>query len=187
MSAVNENKQFVKVMDYIPDILVDLPYATDHNFVGCAFYQFSDAWLRLGTVKKLERAQAALRKLGLGLKIWDAFRPVSAQYLLWEVLPDPRYVADPHRGFSNHSRGNCVDVTLVDRQGQPVKMPSGFDCFQEAALCQDGEALAHAELLKKTMVRAGFRPLEEEWWHFVDRDGYEVEKEFIPIQKEENS
>lgn len=74
-----------------------------------------------------------LAERDLALKIWDAYRPVSAQFRLWEVCPDPQYVADPTKDYSGHSRGNTVDVTLVSADGSPVPMPTDFDDFTAMA------------------------------------------------------
>ena len=113
-------EDFVRVADWIPDIYTDLRYAADNNFTGQAIYDFSDAYLRYGTVQKLAAVQETVAESGCSLLIWDAFRPASAQFRLWEICPDPAYVANPEKGFSSHSRGNTVDVTLVTADGQPV-------------------------------------------------------------------
>ena len=126
-------EDFVRVADWIPDIYTDLRYAADNNFTGQAIYDFSDAYLRYGTVQKLVAAQETIAESGCSLLIWDAFRPVSAQFRLWEICPDPAYVANPEKGFSSHSRGNTVDVTLVTTDGQPVDMPTDFDDFTALA------------------------------------------------------
>ena len=126
-------EDFVRVADWIPDIYTDLRYAADNNFTGQAIYDFSDAYLRYGTVQKLVAAQETIAESGCSLLIWDAFRPASAQFRLWEICPDPAYVANPEKGFSSHSRGNTVDVTLVTTDGQPVDMPTDFDDFTALA------------------------------------------------------
>ena len=105
-------EDFVRVADWIPDIYTDLRYAADNNFTGQAIYDFSDAYLRYGTVQKLAAVQETVAESGCSLLIWDAFRPASAQFRLWEICPDPAYVANPEKGFSSHSRGNTVDVTI---------------------------------------------------------------------------
>ena len=177
-------ERFVRVRDVIPDILVELPYATPDNFMGRAVYGFTDAWLRQGTANKLAKVQAVLRAQGLGLKIWDAFRPPAAQFVMWEVLPDDDFVADPHKGFSNHSRGNTVDVTLVTAEGEELPMPTAFDDFSPRANRDysglDGERAENVRLLERMMEEAGFKPYFGEWWHFADRDVYPVEREFVP-------
>lgn len=175
---------FVRVLDYIPDMYQELKYATDRNFTGQVIYDFSDAYLRYGTVKKLAAVCNDLAELGLSLKIWDGFRPVSAQFKLWEVCPDPTFVANPEKGFSSHSRGNTVDVTLVDRDGNELEMPSEFDDFSAKANRDFSDctetAAAHAQLLEVLMEKHGFYGYFDEWWHFYDNDQYPVEETFSP-------
>ena len=113
-----EDADLVVVQDVIPTIYVELHYATTDNFTGQVIYDFTDARLRYGTVKKLARVQQALLEQGYSLKIWDAYRPVHAQFRLWEVCPNSAYVANPNTGYSSHSRGNTVDLTLVRRTGR---------------------------------------------------------------------
>lgn len=175
----------VPVSDYIPGIMVEIRYATADNFTGQRIYDFETPFLRYGTVKKLLAVQEQLEAQGLGLKIWDGFRPVSAQYFLWEVCPDPRYVADPRTGFSSHSRGNTVDITLVDATGSELIMPTGFDDFSPLADrdysdCSP-EAARNARLLQQIMESAGFTGYYGEWWHFTDTVSYAVEKSFTPV------
>lgn len=175
---------FVAVTDYIPNIQTDLKYADTDNFTGQVIYDFSTVYLRYGTVKKLEAVQADLDQLGLGLKIWDGFRPVSAQFRLWEVCPDSRYVANPNTGFSAHNRGNTVDVTLVDSQGKELTMPTGFDDFSPKADrdysdCPQ-EAADNALILEALMEKHGFIGYKNEWWHFTDAVAYPVEEAFQP-------
>lgn len=175
---------FVRVLDYIPDMYQELKYAADRNFTGQVIYDFSDAYLRYGTVKKLAAVCNDLAELGLSLKIWDGFRPVSAQFKLWEVCPDPTFVANPETGFSSHSRGNTVDVTLVDRDGNELEMPSEFDDFSAKANRDFSDctetAAAHAQLLEVLMEKHGFYGYFDEWWHFYDNDQYPVEETFSP-------
>ncbi len=163
---------------------MELKYATADNFTGTVIYDFQDAYLRYGTVKKLMQVQSALKEQGLGLKIWDGFRPTWAQFRLWEICPDPDFVSDPNVGFSNHSRGNTVDVTLVDSQGREVTMPTGFDDFSDLADrdysdCSE-EARKNALVLEKLMLAFGLKGYQGEWWHFTDERSYKVETEFTP-------
>lgn len=179
-----EDADFVRVMDYLPSVFQELMYATDRNFTGQVIYDFTDAYLRYGTVKKLAAVSEDLAEFGLALKIWDGFRPVSAQRRLWEVCPDPAYVANPNKGFSSHSRGNTVDLTLVDAAGNEVEMPTGFDDFsakadRNYADCTESAA-AHAQMLEILMEKHGFSGYFQEWWHFSDTDSYPVEENFAP-------
>lgn len=179
-----EPADFVLVTDCIPGIRVDLKYAAEDNFTGQAIYDFTEAHLRYGTVQKLAAAQETLSTQGYSLLIWDAFRPVKAQFRLWEVCPNPMYVANPEKGFSSHSRGNTVDVTLVLEDGSPVEMPTGFDDFSPLANRDYSDvpaaAAANARLLEDVMAECGFKPYSGEWWHFSDTDSYPVEEDFVP-------
>lgn len=171
--------EFVSAVVWAPGVVLDIKYASEDNFTGQRIYDFYGAYLRFGTVKKLAKAALMLRSEGKYLKIWDAYRPVSAQWKLWEVCPDPVYVANPEKGYSSHSRGNTVDVTLVDAEGNEVAMPTGFDDFTELADrdysdVEDRDAVRNAELLEKVMTGCGFRPYSGEWWHFTDEDSYEI-------------
>ena len=136
-------------------------------------------------MKKLQAVCAELAGQGLTLKIWDGFRPVSAQFRLWEVCPDDTYVANPNRGFSAHSRGNTVDVTLVDSLGNELEMPTDFDDFSGKADrdYSDVEEVPteHALLLQNTMEKYGFEGYFGEWWHFQDEISYPVEDVFEPV------
>lgn len=166
----------VAVSDYIPGIVVDLKYAGTDNFTGKAIYDFTEARLRYGTVKKLLAAQEKLTAEGYALEIWDAYRPASAQQALWNARPDPVYVADPATGGSNHTRGNTVDVTLVTADGGAVEMPSAFDDASSAADrdYSDVSAAARqdAQLLESVMTECGFSGYSVEWWHYADTDVY---------------
>ncbi len=180
-----EKEAFVRICDYIPNVVVELPYATQHNFTGQRIYDFTEPWLRYGTVQKLIMVQQELAEKDLYIKIWDGFRPVSAQFKLWEACPDPTYVANPIYGYSSHSRGNTVDITLVDSRGREITMPTGFDDFSARADrdysdCSQ-EAAENARLLEKTMVKYGFKPYFGEWWHFSDEESYPVEEGFQPV------
>ena len=184
-TAEPANDEFVRVVDYIPDVCVDLRYATENNFTGEIIYTFDEAYLRYGTVKKLRAVQDKLKENGLGLKIWDAFRPVAAQFKLWEICPDPKYVSDPNKKFSSHSRGNTVDVTLVDAEGAELAMPTGFDDFTELADRDYSDVKSKAAkknvlLLENTMTECGFKPYSGEWWHFSDTTEYDAAEDFMP-------
>lgn len=175
---------FVRVLDYIPGASQELMYATDGNFTGQVIYDFEDAYLRWGTVKKLQLVCGDLEELGLYIKIWDGFRPVSAQFALWEVCPDPTYVANPNTGHSSHSRGNTIDLTLVDANGVELVMPTGFDDFSEKANrnysdCTPEEE-GNAQLLEILMEKHGFSGYYGEWWHYSDTVSYPVETVFEP-------
>lgn len=177
-------EELVRIADYIPDIYVELRYASEDNFTGAVIYDFDEAYLRYGTVMKLAAAQEALSQAGLSLKIWDAFRPVQAQFTLWEVCPDPNYVANPETGYSGHSRGDTVDATLVRADGSAVEMPTDFDDFSVLADRDYSDvssaAAENARLLESVMTQAGFEAYYNEWWHFSDAAVYSVYQGELP-------
>lgn len=180
----SKNNLLVCVADYIPDIVVELRYASENNYTGKAVYDFQDAYLRYGTVKKLLKVQEQLRKQGYSLKIWDAFRPIGAQYILWEAHPDETYVNNPAKDPSAHTQGDTVDVTLVDAQGNELDMPSDYDVFsvqgdRDYTDCTP-EQKNNALILQNAMKKAGFSAYYAEWWHFSDKDSYSDNTAFDP-------
>ena len=177
----------VDIQDLDPTIIVDLKYATEDNFTGQRVYpEDAKAYLRLEVAEKLVEVHKKLQEIGLGLKVFDAYRPHSVQYKFWELVPDTRYVADPELG-SNHNRGAAVDVTLVDLEGNELVMPTGFDDFSEKArrdyYALSEEAIKNRELLEEYMFEGGFIPLPSEWWHFDDENIYEYSILDIPLDE----
>lgn len=178
---------FVRVQDYIPTIQQELRYATTNNFTGQVIYTFEEAYLRYGTVKKLQQVCEELETYGIGIKIWDAFRPLQAQAKLWEVCPDEKYVSHPNKGNRNHCRGLAVDITLYDlKTGKELEMPSGFDEFsalgdREYSDCS-AKATENSKLLESIMTKCGFKGYSKEWWHYNDTDTYPIEEVFVPAE-----
>jgi D-alanyl-D-alanine dipeptidase len=162
----------VRLSEVIPGICIDLKYASVDNFTGRVIYPFRECYLHRDAAEALKKAQLSLQNQGLGLKVWDGYRPMEAQKILWQICPDERYVANPEKG-SNHTRGVAVDVTLVDKEGQELKMPTRFDDFTVRAAAQyegsEREALRNRSLLQSAMTEAGFEMIETEWWHFAIR------------------
>jgi zinc D-Ala-D-Ala dipeptidase len=133
------------------------------------------ALVRPEVAQRLAMAQAFLRRHNYGLKIWDAYRPKSAQIQLWQASRNNVYVADPETtNGSLHSWGLAIDATLVDSRRQEVSMPTDFDDFTSAAMWRyqgaDPMIRAHLNLLQTAMREAGFYGLRAEWWHFVVTD-----------------
>lgn len=175
-----ENDEYVLVKKYIPDIYVELRYATENNFTGVKIYDFTDAYLRYGTVKKLANVQKELKEQGYSLKIWDAYRPFEAQQKLWEVYPDPNYVANPANGMKKHNLGGTVDITMVAADGSVISMPTEFDDFSLKADrnysdIEDEEAVKNVMILQKAMENNGFTGYQGEWWDYSDTVEYEAE------------
>ena len=181
----------------IPQLVLDLRYATANNFVGRELYgDFDGAYLHRDAASKLQEAARllALRRPGWRLRVLDALRPGRVQRVLWSVVVGTTmeiYVADPALG-SIHSFGMAVDVTLQDEAGQEVDMGTLFDDFtelaqpqNEAAMQADGrltaQQLEHRLLLRDCMVEAGFLTIPTEWWHFDGGDRPTIRSTFALV------
>ena len=180
-----EDTDFVRIADYIPTARVELAYATVNNFTGCRIYDFADAYLRYGTIRKLVKVSEELAEHGVGLIIWDGFRPAAAQAKLWEICPDPTFVSHPVTGKRTHCRGNTVDISVYDlTTGEDLPVPTGYDNFtayadRDYGDCSEDTA-ANARLLEQIMEKHGFTPYFAEWWHFADTEEYPVDEYFNP-------
>jgi len=161
--------ELVNIRKLLPDIVLDIRYATVNNFTGKVIYPTAQAYLVKPAAEALVLVQQELNEEQLGLKIFDAYRPLSAQKVLWEINPDPDYVADPAQG-SRHNRGAAVDVTLIDSDGNDIPMPTSYDTFSEKAHSGYSDlplpVLKNRTLLQNVMIKNGFEPLATEWWHF---------------------
>lgn len=153
-------------------IKLDIRYATDDNFVGRAVYPEARAFLQKPAAKAVARVHKKLRKQGLGLVIFDGYRPWTITKLFWDVVPEDKrkFVADPAKG-SKHNRGCAVDLSIFDlKTGELVDMPSGYDEFTERAspnfIGGTARQTANRELLRKLMEEEGFTVNPNEWWHF---------------------
>lgn len=167
------NNNLVELKTACKGILVDMRYATERNFFKTRLYDGDGAWLVAGAASKLAVAAGYAAERGFTLVVLDAYRPLSVQAKMWDILPKDGFVAHPSRG-SNHNRGAAVDVSLADAHGRELAMPSGFDEFSERASHEysqgDPLALWHRDQLRLFMERAGFKPYVAEWWHYNDPD-----------------
>lgn len=179
----------VDILQFAPDICVDVRYATQDNFTKTRLYPVNRCLLRERAARKLAQVQSDLSSRGLGLKVWDCYRPLAIQKRLWELVSDPRYVADPRKG-SRHNRAAAVDVTLVSLESggscREIEMPTGYDDFSPKAHRDYREASLRAVenrgLLETAMSGHGFQGLPTEWWHF-DAEGWENQPLLdVPLQ-----
>jgi zinc D-Ala-D-Ala dipeptidase len=157
---VNPDNSLVDVEKFIPGILLDIRYATDNNFTGRKVYDTSMAFVRKPLVEALLQIQNELEIKGLGLKIYDVYRPYSATLKFYKAYPNTNFVAAPWRG-SIHNRGCAVDVTLIDlNTKKELEMPTPFDDFTQKAgqLYMDlpQNILQNRQLLREVMIRHGF-------------------------------
>ena len=165
----------------------DLRYATPENFVHATLYPVAKAYLHRDAAQALVEVQHELAAQGLGLKIFDAYRPLSVQQRMWDLIHDERYVSNPALNAGRHTRGTAVDLTLVDREGHELPMPTPFDDFTErahrAAAGIPAEAAHNSKLLEAAMLKHGFLPYPFEWWHFDFRDWKQHPPLDVPIEK----
>ena len=171
---IKEINGFVLLTSLDKDIIIDLKYATTNNFTKKIIYPNNICVLRKTTASKLVKANTELEKLGYRIKVWDAYRPVYVQQIFWDIVKDSRFVANPKNGGSIHNKGCAVDITLVDKDGKDVKMPSKFDDFSSNAYRSNSkmtnEAKRNMDILTKCMIYNGFTTINTEWWHFEDSD-----------------
>lgn len=166
----NPEKELIDLEAYVPGIALDIRYATTNNFTGEQIYNEAKAYARRPVADALKKIQADLKKRGLGLKIYDAYRPYRATVKFYEVYRDTTYVASPYSG-SRHNRGCAVDLTVVDLStGQELKMPTGYDVFSREAWpstpVADAGIRKNRQLLIDAMEKYGFKVNASEWWHF---------------------
>ncbi len=153
-------------------IKLDIRYATTNNFTGKAVYPEARAFLQKPAAEAVVRVHKKLKEQGLGLVIYDGYRPWTITKLFWEVVTEDqrKFVADPAKG-SKHNRGCAVDLGIYDLEtGEAIPMPSGFDEFTERASPDynggTAEETRNRELLRKLMEAEGFAVNPREWWHF---------------------
>ena len=173
-------KELIDLEKFVPNLVLDIRYATTNNFTGEKIYNLSKAYARKPVADALKKIQADLNAKGLGIKIFDAYRPYKATVRFYEVYHDTTYVASPYRG-SRHNRGCALDLTVVDlKTGQELKMPTEFDSFKKEAWptseVKDPAIRANRQLLINAMEKHGFKVNASEWWHydFIGWKAYEV-------------
>lgn len=149
-------------------VLIDLKYATTDNFTSQVIYQDSRCFLRDAAMPFFEKAIELAAQQGYTFKILDAFRPQAAQYKLWDICPDPIYIANPDKG-SNHSRGVAIDLTLCTQTGEELDMATPFDFFDVTSHHGGSiskEAAHNRYQLLGIMMSAGWDLYQSEWWHY---------------------
>ncbi len=162
--------KLVDIEKISPSIVLDIRYATTNNFTKTKLYPSAKCFLQEPVAQALDNIQKELKAKGLGLKIWDGYRPHSVQYKLWEIVPDSRYVGRPEKG-SKHNCGCAVDLTIIRlSDGKELDMGTEFDNFTKKAwsICKDlsNQQLKNRKLLHAIMKKYGFKSIKTEWWHF---------------------
>lgn len=171
--AQSSKLEIVDVRERMPDVQIDAPYSGVSNFLDQKLYA-SDARTAYGgldAIVWLSRVREGLSEEGYDIKIWDFYRPRSVQWIMWNELPDARYVADP-RGGSNHNRGAAVDVTLVNLvTGVELDMGTAFDDFSDRAghayMNLPEDVFNRRTRLRMIMDAWGYSSYFAEWWHYT--------------------
>lgn len=160
---------FIRLADYSDDFEYDLRYATENNFLKSKVYECAECYTRVKTARALMAANADFGKQGYRIKFFDCYRPNAVQYKMWEIVPNPQYVANPVKG-SIHNKGGAVDITLVTLDGRAIDMGTDFDFFGRRAYHDNTDlpetVLSNRKILKETMERHGFWSIRTEWWHY---------------------
>ena len=171
-APVDQEQPVMDLVEITPpgfDVDIALAYATADNFMGKPVYRRANCYLHGIAAEALARACASAAALDLRLRIFDAFRPSEAQWVLWNHTPDPDFLADPERG-SPHSRGVAVDLTLIGKDGAAFDMGTGFDDFSPLSHHGNKEISAKTQenrlLLLGLMTEAGWDFYRNEWWHY---------------------
>lgn len=172
-----ENRRFreselTELNAQMPNLLLDIRYASDNNFMGSTFYRQPRAFMQREAAEALAKVQKLMNEKGYTLLIHDAYRPWYVTKMFWEATPDDMkiFVANPKNG-SRHNRGCAVDLSLADlKTGEPIDMGAGYDefstrSFPDYPVASDLQRW-HRELLRDAMESAGFTIYEFEWWHF---------------------
>ncbi len=172
--AKDSSNKLVNLQKLIPDIKLDIRYATKNNFLGEPVYNSVFAFLRLPAANALKEVQTELKKMGLGIKVFDAYRPYNATVKFYNKVKDTVYVASPWTG-SRHNRGCAIDLTLISlKTGKPLDMPTGFDSFSEKAhsdyIDLPANEIKNRDLLIGAMSKHGFINYSGEWWHYDFKD-----------------
>ncbi len=173
-------KELVDLSKFVPGLVLDIRYATTNNFTGTQIYNLAKAYARRPVAEALFKVQNELKPKGLGIKMFDAYRPYKATVKFYEVYKDTTYVASPYRG-SRHNRGCALDLTIINlKTGEELQMPTEYDSFKKEAWpstpVKDPVVRANRALLIEVMQKHGFKVNGSEWWHFdfIGWKNYEV-------------
>ncbi|MBT1700762.1 M15 family metallopeptidase [Fulvivirgaceae bacterium PWU4] len=163
-------KELIDLEKFVPGLVMDIRYATTNNFTHEKIYNMAKAYARRPVAEALKKVQEELKPQGLGIKMFDAYRPYKATIKFYEVYRDTTYVASPYRG-SRHNRGCALDLTVIDlKTGEELKMPTEYDSFKKEAWpstpVSDPLIRRNRQLLIDIMQKYGFRVNGSEWWHY---------------------
>ena len=183
----NPNNELIEIKKAIPNIKLDIRYATKNNFMKQVMYKQARAFARKPVVESLKKIQRELNKKGYGLKIFDGYRPYAITVEFYKKASDKNFVANPSKG-SKHNRGCAVDLTLIDlKTGKEVAMATPYDSFSAAAAANYEQVPAavkkNRDLLITTMKKFQLNVLDNEWWHYDFSGWQQYDLMDIPFEK----
>jgi len=183
----NPDNQLIEIKKAIPNINLDIRYATKNNFMQQVMYKQARAFARKPVIEALKKIQKELNKKGYGLKIFDGYRPYAITVEFYKKASDKNFVANPAKG-SKHNRGCAVDLTLVNlKTGKELVMPTPYDSFSAAAAAKyqnvSPEARKNRDFLIAIMGKYQMNVLENEWWHYDFSDWKNYNLMDIPFEK----
>jgi len=163
--------QYIDLSDY--DVIVSMQLSTEETTIKEPFYNRNLCLVQYDLLPKMLDAIELLRRDGYTMVIYDAYRPTSVQQRWFDVVRQHKWVADPSRGMGGvHDRGTALDISIVDKSGKLIEMPTPMHTFTEAASrlskTMTDTARINMNYLKEVMVSCGFDIINSEWWHFQD-------------------
>ncbi|RZK92799.1 MAG: D-alanyl-D-alanine dipeptidase [Pedobacter sp.] len=183
----NPNNELIEIKKAIPNVKLDIRYATKNNFMKQVMYGQARAFARKPVVESLKKIQRELNKKGLGLKIFDGYRPYAITVAFYKKAIDKNFVANPNKG-SKHNRGCAVDLTIINiKTGKEIPMPTAYDSFSAAAAANyanvSAEVKKNREFFIAIMKKYKLNVLENEWWHYDFQGWQDYALMDIPFEK----
>ena len=171
--STNPSNEGVDLSQY--DLKISMKLSTDETSIGEPFYHRNLCMLQYDTLQMLKKAIEKFRADGYTIVIYDAYRPTSVQQRWFDVIRVHKWVADPSRGYGGvHDRGVAIDMSLIDRDGNELEMPTPMHTFtDESARSNDNmteEARKNMDYMTYIMQSCGFSYINSEWWHFQDKN-----------------
>ena len=174
-TPVTLSAELIDIRLLIPDIEIYQIFGTDKNFTGTVLYQRPVPVLQLNTARKLAEAARRFRQDGYTIKLYDCYRPKSVQYILYDIVQNSAYIANPYKSASNHNRAAAVDMTLIGPDGRELEFPTPMHTFTKRVYRASSgewtdEQRRNVDYMTNVMLSCGFKLINTEWWHFSDLD-----------------
>lgn len=175
VTPVTLTSELIDVRLLIPDIEVYQIFGTDKNFTGKVLYERPVPVLQVPTARKLAEAAKRFRRDGYTLKLYDSYRPKSVQFILYDIVQNSAYIANPYNSASNHNRAAAVDITLIGPDGKELEFPTPMHTFTKRVYRTSRdewtpEQQRNVDYMTNVMLESGFKLINTEWWHFSDVD-----------------